>query len=263
MADIKQKANLGQFVVEEQNNQITFTDLRFYRTREGEYFPSVTTILDAYPKTAAFYEWLKKNGDESDNIRDAAGAKGSKIHNLIERYNNGEPVSLIDSDGVIRYSSEEWGALEKWVEFCERFNPEILRSEFNIVSPNLKCAGTIDTVLRLNGKKLIVDFKSSNSVHPHYFLQLAAYKELYQEAFPDEEPIEGVAILHLAAKTRGFGKKGDYQGKGYQLVFPDREHEHYWNLFKCTQQLWNEVNPDAKPRDLVYKINHQKAVHEA
>lgn len=254
---LKNKLSLGQYQIDDTRRVITFQDLRYYVTDDGQYFPSVTTILDAYPKTAQFYEWLKKTGEDADTIRDAAGAKGSKIHNLIERYNLGETVSLLNPDGTISYSTAEWGGLEKWVDFTTRFKPTILKSEFNIISPKLGTAGTIDAVIELEGKKLIVDFKTSNAMHDHYFLQLACYKKLYEEAFPDEK-IDGAAIIWLSAKTRTEGKTGQYQGKGYQLIFPDKDLEYYWNLFRHTQALWMEVNGDSKPRNLTYKLEYKR-----
>lgn len=56
-------------------DRIEFLDSRFYQHANGNFYPSVTTILDAYPKSAAFYEWLKKAGEDADEIRDEAGRK--------------------------------------------------------------------------------------------------------------------------------------------------------------------------------------------
>lgn len=255
------KVRTGQYQIDENTRQITFMDLRFYRTDEGEYFPSVTTILDAYPKTAAFYDWLKKNGENADQIRDEAGERGSIVHGLTEKYDNGETVSLIDADGKIRYKSTEWKMFERYVEFTKEINHEILRTEYNIISPNLRTAGTIDRNIMLNTEKVkgryILDIKTSNALHDHYWSQLAAYKHLHEEAFPNE-PIDGVCILWLNSKTRGASKTGGIQGKGWQLVFPDKDIEHYFNVFKATQLLWDEVNGGLKPNDIIYNIEHKK-----
>lgn len=255
------KIRTGQFQVDETTKQITFMDLRFYRTSEGEYFPSVTTILDAYPKNAAFFDWLKKHGDEADTIRDEAGERGSIVHGLTEKYDNGEVVSLIDADGKIRYKSNEWKMFERYVDFCDTIQPEVLHTEYNIISPNLGTAGTIDRNILLKTPKIkgkfLLDIKTSNQLHDHYWSQLAAYVKLHEEAFPDE-PIDGICILWLNAKTRGASKTGAIQGKGWQLVFPDRSIEHYFNIFKATQLLWNEVNGDMKPNDIIYNIEHKK-----
>jgi hypothetical protein len=77
---------------------------------------------------------LKKNGEDSDNIRDEAGRKGSKVHDMTERYDNGEEVSLLNEHGDFSVSMAEWNMLEKWIEFRTRFSPEIIDIETNILS---------------------------------------------------------------------------------------------------------------------------------
>jgi hypothetical protein len=75
------------FLVDSEANRIAFLDSRFYRTPSGGFVPSVTTILEAYPKGAQFYEWIKKRGEGSyqdttitiggltdDNIKDLVNA---------------------------------------------------------------------------------------------------------------------------------------------------------------------------------------------
>lgn len=260
---IEEKVELGQFIVDPENNQITFTDLRFY-TRDGEnFYPSVTTILEAFPKDANFFKWLKENGEDADKIRDAAGADGSRVHSLTERYDNGEVVSLFDSDGRIRFSSKVWSQFEKYVEFRNRTKFDILMREENFVSDKYKTGGTIDigikftdeSIPKLLGKKYIIDIKTSNALHDSYWCQMARYKELYEEKTGDT--IDGIAILWLNAKTRTDGKKGDIQGRGWQLVFPDQPIEYYQELFEATEKLWWHMNKDARPRNTIYNIEHK------
>jgi len=254
------KIRTGQYLVE--NNQITFLDTRFYYHEESnDYFPSVSTVLDAYPKNWAFYEWLKKEGDNADSIRDAAAEKGSVVHKLTEQYDNGEVVSLFDTDGKIRYRSQEWAEFEKYVDFRSKFPVEILFTEQNFVSAKYKIGGTLDRRMNFllpDGKKLkvIADIKTSNLLHPHYWLQLEAYKKLYEEKYPDD-PVDTTCIIWLNAKTRGDGKKGDMQGKGWQVKFPEKNHDHYWNLYKATYALWYEENQDSKPKHTIYNLSHQ------
>jgi PD-(D/E)XK nuclease superfamily len=253
--NINEKLKTGQFIVEPENNQITFTDQRFYAHDNGEYYPSVSTILDAYPKNAFFYEWLKKEGENADNIRDAAGTSGSLVHQATERYDNGETISLFNTDGTIKYSTREWKMIERYVEFRNKYNINVVSTEQNIISPALGFAGTLDRVIDLDGKRWLIDIKTSNAVHNHYFLQMAAYVKLYEEWTGDT--IENIGILWLNAKTRGDGKKGTYQGKGWQLVIPDRDIDYYWDLFRATKALWFAENGDMKPNNLTYSLTHK------
>jgi len=239
------------------NNQLTFLDTRYYKCGEDGYVPSVTTILEAYPKGAQYYEWLKKHGEDSDNIRDEAGRRGSVVHNLTERYDNGEEVSLINNHGVIDYKISEWSMFERYVDFRNRFAAEIFYTEKNIISEKLGFAGTLDRVMNIEGKTLLVDIKTSGAIYNSYWLQLAAYEQLLLEE-NGHNILDGVAVLWLNAKTRTEGKKGQIQGVGWQLVTKE-ENDQDWELFKATHQLWLAENGDSKPKQLTYQLKHKKS----
>ncbi len=96
------------YLINSETNRIEFLDSRFYRdTRTGQMVPSVTTLLEAWPKGAQYYEWLKKNGENADAIRDEAGRRGSVVHNLTESLDLGNEVQLCDPDGGPRYKMNE------------------------------------------------------------------------------------------------------------------------------------------------------------
>jgi len=239
------------------SRQITFLDTRFYLTELGNYVPSVTTILDCYPKSAGFYEWLKKVGEDADSIRDEAGDRGSTVHKLTERYDAGEEVALINEAGNIEYKLLEWSMFERYVEFRRRFPINIIHSELNLISDNLGFAGTLDRVVEFNGRLLILDIKTSNSLYDHYWLQMAAYRKLLEEVQPDLK-IEGYGILWLNANTRTDGKAGSVQGKGWQLI--ERKADEIgkdWPLFQATHQLWKAERGQMKPSELSYQLSHQ------
>lgn len=245
-------------LIDLKSNQLTFLDSRYYVTDNGQFVPSVTTYLEAYPKTAQFYEWIKKVGEDADEIRDEAGRSGSIVHKLTEDYDNGREVKLLDENGFIGYKLSEWNMFERYVEFRRRFPMEIMHTELNLVSSTLKMGGTLDRVIKLDDKVILVDIKTSNAVHPHYWLQLAAYENLLIEMY-GYNPLDAVAILHLNAKTRTEGKAGQYQGKGWQLIIKE-DSEKDWQLFQACQQLWIAENGDQKPRQLSYSLSHKQAI---
>jgi hypothetical protein len=236
--------------------RITFLDSRFYFDETGTPVPSVTTILDCYPKGAAFFEWLKKNGTDSDEIRDEAGRKGSRVHAMTERYDLGEEVSLLTPDGDISMNLAEWNMFEKYVSFRERFQPTISSIELNMVSSNLGYAGTLDRIIELNGKTILLDIKTSGAVYPHYWLQLAAYEQLLAEA-QGQNPIDQRAILWLNAKTKTDGKGDVIQGPGWQLLFDPNPAGYSLNVFKNVYELWKAEYGTISPRKSSYALSHQ------
>lgn len=252
------KLRTNQYEVNPDNNQLTFLDSRLYQHENGEYYPSVTTVLECFPKDAYFYKWLKENGENADKIRDAAGERGSMVHKLTELYDAGEEVSLMNENGKIDYSLEEWSMFERYVDFSEKFQPHILKNEFQIISPTLKIGMTIDRNVIVNDMNLIVDIKTSNTLNDSYWAQLAAYHKAFIELYPDSK-IDNIAVLWLNSKTRTEGKtKGAMQGRGWQMLFPEKPIEYYWELFKHAQALWEFKNEGYKPRHISYNLKYKK-----
>lgn len=249
---------MSTFFIDTNSKQITFTDNRFYRTEDGGSVPSVTTILQAYPKDAHFFQWLKQMGEDADSIRDEAGRRGSVVHSLTERYDAGEEITLLTQSGEIGYKLNEWAMFERYVDFrnCHQF--EIIHNEFNIINQGLGYAGTIDRVITLNGKNYLIDIKTSNAVHEFYWLQLAAYYKLLSAYYQSYNCVDGVAILWLNAKTRTYGKGDSIQGPGWQLIIRDQdERKKDFDLFNATHMLWSAQNQNIKPRELTYKLSHK------
>ena len=145
---------------------------------------------------------------------------------------------------------------ERYVDFCKTHQPKNEMVEAHMISQKLGFAGTIDRVIEMNGKYILMDIKTSNSIYPSYWLQLAAYNELIKELNIE---CDQVAILWLNAKTRTTGKNGAIQGVGWQLVSRDmKEVKKDYKLFKSTYELWKFMNEDIKPRELSYQLTHKK-----
>lgn len=257
-----------------ENGAVTFLDNRFYHDEaDNVWVPSVTTILQAYPKDAHFFSWLKQVGEEADAIRDEAGRRGSIVHKLTERYDAGEEISLLTNGGNLEYKLSEWAMFERYVDFREKYPFEVLYSELTCIEDNGKFAGTIDRVIEYEGENYLLDIKTSNAIHDHYWLQLAAYHELFNQFwgyYPKKAnrhldgsvvagPIQKRAILWLNAKTRTYGKNGAIQGPGWQLIIrEEKEHKKDLDLFNATMKLWQAQNKTIKPRQSTYQITHKR-----
>jgi len=254
------KLNNKNYRLDFESGRITMLDGRFYFSDSGVSIPSVTTILNAYPKGAAFYEWLKKNGEDSDNIRDEAGRKGSKVHDLTEKYDNGHEISLMDEQGDFAVSMIEWAMFERWVEFRTRFKPTIVEIETNIISEKLGMAGTRDRVININGLRILLDIKTGNYIGKEAWLQLAAYRAIDKaNGLP---PYDGIAIIHLNAKTKTDGRKDSIQGKGWQLLLETNQAiiDEYYDIFCHTHKLWLSENAGLVPRQVTYQLTHKAII---
>lgn len=225
-------------------SQITIGDQRFYK-KENTYYPSVTYILSAFPKGSGFEKWLKQNGEDADSIAFESAESGTKVHKAIEYLLEGKQLNWFDIDGNIYYSEQEWKMILAFQEFWTKYTPKLIASELHIFSNINLYAGTIDLIIEMNGRKWILDIKTSKSLHFTYDLQLASYCEAWNEHNPNDK-IEHYGVLWLNAKTRK-SSEGKIQGKGWQLVTPEYKHERNIEIFKHVYEIFKVVNPSPKP----------------
>src|SRR5258706_9744366 len=116
---------------------------------------------------------------------------------MIEHYLKGSDVVMSKvSDGA----TNAFGA---FVTLFSTVRPGILASEQVIFSPTYRYAGTYDALLEIDGKRYIVDFKTTNAgrkapqgIYPEYFIQLGAYALAREEEYPDEK-IQGLMVVSV------------------------------------------------------------------
>jgi hypothetical protein len=228
----------------EDNKQVNVLDQRFYK-RNDRYYPSVSSILNYFPKNQFFHSWLKDVGHNSDIIASKAANEGTQVHNAIEDFLNGKEIKWIDSNDNVLYSLDVWKMILKFAEFWNKFKPELISAEYHLFSDTYEYAGTADIICKINDKIWLLDIKTSNSLHTSYDLQLAAYAKAWSETH--NEPIEETGILWLKAATRGEDKKGEkIQGAGWQLkVISDIDRN--FEMFLKIRDIYHLENPDAKP----------------
>jgi hypothetical protein len=225
------------------NKQINILDQRFYK-RNDKYYPSVSSILNYFPKNQFFHSWLKDVGHNSDIIMMKAAAEGTQVHNAVESFLQGDEIKWLDDFGNTKYSLEVWKMILKFTEFWNTHKPELITNEYHLFSDQHEYAGTADLVVKLNNKIWLLDIKTSNSLHTAYDLQLAAYANAWNETH--NELITDTGILWLKANTRGEGKKDKIQGKGWELKIVG-EIDKNFKIFQNIYEIYKLENPDSKP----------------
>jgi len=227
----------------EGDKQVNVLDSRFYR-REDKYYPSVTSILNYFPKNQFFHSWLKDVGHNSDIIANKAANEGTQVHNAVEAFLNGEEIQWLDENGSAKYSMDVWKMILKFADFWNTHKPELVVAEYHLFSDEHEYAGTADLVVRWMGNLWLLDVKTSNSLHTSYDLQLAAYATAWNETH--NEKITHTGILWLKANTRGEGKGDKIQGKGWEVKFIS-DIENNFKMFKNIQEIYKLENPNFKP----------------
>jgi len=227
----------------EDNKQINVLDSRFYR-RNGKYYPSVTQILNYFPKNQFFHSWLKDVGHNSDIIAAKAAGEGTQVHNAVEAFLNGEEITWVDEQGNVKYNLDVWRMILRFADFWNTHKPELVATEYHLFSDEHEFAGTADLVVRMFDQLWLLDLKTSNSLHTSYDLQLAAYATAWNETH--DEKVTHTGILWVKANTRGEGKGNKIQGKGWELKMIS-DIETNFKMFKNIQEIYKLENPDHKP----------------
>lgn len=216
---------------------------------EGFLYPSVTTILNAFPKGEPFNKWLKQNGMAADRIRDKAAREGSKAHDAIHKLILGETLY------VNQYNENEWKFINRfvdWVSTLPSFKP--ILAEQTIYHPGKGYGGTTDLICQIGDDIWLIDFKTSKAVRDTHNLQLAAYMKainmLVDLGILDCPKIQRCGDLILGARTK----------KGWYLSEIDNPGQ-LFDVFMHTFAVWKFKNPKTPvikpelPNTLKLEIN--------
>lgn len=232
--------------VDFESKRVNILDNRYY-TRNGIYYPSVTSILQYMPKGKFFENWLKDVGHNADIIARKAADEGNQVHDAVERYLQGEKLSLIDENGYSKYSIDVWKMILKFHNFWVTYKPTLIESEIHLFSEKYTYAGTCDLVLEINGEKWLLDIKTSNSLHVGQNLQLSAYAQAWNEIY--EEKIDRIGILWMKSSKRGEDKNAKkMQGKGWEVFEPEKTIDENLKIFEYVHELYKLEHPNPTPK---------------
>jgi hypothetical protein len=195
-------------------------DSSHYYFVEGQYFPGVTSVLDqACPKGEQLLNWMKSNSQEEiERISEESMAFGSKLHDAYERLLNGEELNLADDYKNTKAKRH----LVSFYNWFQSTKPTMLETEQTVASLTYKYAGTLDLACQINGELWIIDFKTGSGIYFSHELQLAAYKQAYEE-------MHGVKVKHVGILRTGSKHKSGYEFK--EIVRPFDEFLNVYNLY--------------------------------
>lgn len=231
--------------------RIQFLDKRAYECMDapGKFVPSMTTVLECYPKGAQFYQLLKKLGENADTFFADAMERGSDVHNLTEHLDRDGYVDLVDGNGYCPYPIKVIEQVHKYRDFRNRYPFELIANETSYGSLSLGFGGTVDRVFRDEaGEMWLMDLKTGG-VYDYYWVQLEGYRRLYNQFCKPEIKPGNIAIIHLDAKTR---TDKDWQGRGWQILFPESTGEDLWSDFQATKQLFHRTYPNFTPKNRIF-----------
>ena len=151
---------------------------RVYVDDEGNKYPSITTVLSILNKEAII-AWRKRVGEEEANkISTRAATRGTKVHDMIERYVLNEDPGQPDLISTSNFKEVK--------PIIDQNLSKVYATEKRMFSKHLGVAGTVDCVGVWNGKDSIIDWKTSAKWKKkewisNYFMQASAYAIMWEE----------------------------------------------------------------------------------
>ena len=197
-----------------------------YHTATDVKVPSVTTIIgnNLGWNKHVLLGWTRKKMNEGIDpirIRDFAGEVGTVAHGLVEQFFTGEVFNIYE------YPSEAVTAAQvsydAFLAFESTNDLKMEGCEVPAVHEDLLYGGTIDWVGEMNGERCMIDFKTSSSVHEDHYIQLSAYRELYNHVYG--ENIQKAYLLHMDKMT------------GHPTLHTITDFSKYWRIFEILLEL--------------------------
>ena len=159
---------------------VTTDSGRKYKTPEGVNLPSITTVLSILSRDS-IAKWRKRVGEaEANKISTRASGRGTRVHEIIEKYVNNDPDFR---NGYTPDIIESFLAVKPILD--ERLT-EVFAQEAPLYSNHLGVAGRVDCVGIFDGKPSIIDYKTSMKPKrldwiKNYFMQESAYAIMWEE----------------------------------------------------------------------------------
>jgi hypothetical protein len=273
--------------------QLTTLDERFYSKTETDpetgvpeivFRPSVSWIVEHYPKGTGFQKWLKTNGDDADLIARLAADRGYKVHEAVAVLNQGGTVvgmsggpKEVDkfrdpSTGEeVPLSAEEWAGVLSYAdwqytegrqmfsiegsEFVTWPDPQTLADETGYPLLAFSFAGMIDLkVKQILDKAEMQEFykgwkfeKGSTGI-----IDFKTSKDVWPAhkcqaaAYATAEKADWAAIIQL----------NYVRTKTKRWKFTQVDVKHWFRLFMSTKNIWSEENEGVYPmqRDYPFEV---------
>lgn len=142
--------------------------------------------------------------------KEEAGDKGSQVHAFAEAFTHAvltrsAPPSVETDDEDVKRG------INAFLSWVTQNHVQFVAPELLVYSRKHDYCGILDAVAVVNGKKYIIDYKTSKRIYTEYLLQVAGYGIAYEE---EHGAVDGYIILRFDKETgeleqRVLDKKAD------------------------------------------------------
>lgn len=135
---------------------------------------SVTQMLKIVDKGIGFQKWLGNSDSYAQAMQYAhmKADRGTTVHDDI--------ATLLKGGKIDREGMKEWRIkrLKAFDKFMDKYKPVPIQIEKPLINNDLPYAGTGDLIANIDGKTILVDWKTGNTYKSHQ-IQLTCYYYLY------------------------------------------------------------------------------------
>jgi hypothetical protein len=178
----------------------------------GEQVPGVTTIIGRFKDSGALLYWAFDQGKAAErgeierlyDRRDLAADAGTLAHLLVENFIDGKPdLDLSEHTEEVKALAKQ--GFENYRAWAANNRIEIYKQEVELSSVTYRYGGCIDAIgYDSKGALCLVDWKTSNGCYPDYVIQLAAYRNLWEENNPDQPITGGFHLCRFSKENADF-----------------------------------------------------------
>ncbi len=190
-----------------------------YKTTAGQIVPGATTItgLANKPYLIKWANNLGLEGINSTTYTDEAAKIGTLAHAMVVAHLEKDEIDMSEYSPAQVDLAEN--ALISFFEWKDRHDMEVIFCEKPFVSDEMKYGGTVDCYCKLDGKYVLLDFKTSKAIYDEHFCQVSAYAELLREA---GHQVDECRILRIGRdETEGFEERTVPDSRKYFQCFKD------------------------------------------
>lgn len=228
---------------------------------DGQPVVGVTTILNlGVPADKGLIDYFKNNSREAqEDILVDAQERGTNVHKAIESLILGEKIDLT----AFKREREKKG-IAAFVDWYQKVSPTEMLPEQVVayLEGDVKFAGTLDLICTINGKRILMDFKTSAVHSKKNCLQVEAYKTAYEQS--TGETIDEAYILYLGTSHKGTRPKDidgmPSTGFGWSMVKSSDTFDDFLRAYDMA--IWAEGGYPQPPKKIVYpafvKLNNKE-----
>ena len=189
-------------------DELKFNESSHIYKLHGFELPSVTTLMN--PLSSDLYS------DIPEDVLTKAAERGTAVHDANEMYNK---------FGIEDIEHEYQGYFDAFKKWCEFYKPRTIANEYRMYHKTMLYAGTADTICDINGRLVLIDYKTSASINE---MLTGVQLEAYAQALSTHGVyVDAKAIVHLTSS-------GKYNMKIYEANDTDS-----WTVFVSLLTIHN------------------------